>query len=147
MKKQLFFIVLAIGICVSSFGQHFNKVPESKVDILAVQISERFATSFFMKQKEGRFYQFKNEAIDSIKDQLTKERQASIYKNLKDQFGDFESLKYAQTWVQGNNRSISVFRFKAYFDKTSTPLEVRVVLNDLKKVAGFWIKPWQDELK
>ena len=111
-----------------------------------MQIAQEFASRYLTQLKNGGYYQFQDEAIDALKNQLTEQNQKTVYKQLKEQFGDFQSMEYAETWVQGNN-SFQIYRFKSDFEKSNKKLEVRVVLDDSKKIAGFWIKPWSDMLK
>lgn len=97
-------------------------------------------------QRNGSYYQFKDEAVDIFKNSLTAENQKAGYKQLKDNFGDFKSLEYAETWIQKNNANFKICRFKGNFDKSNRKLEIRVILNGQDKIAGFWIRPWSDML-
>jgi hypothetical protein len=56
-------------------------------------------------------------------------------------------MKYAETWTTASgDQKFDILRFKGIFDKTENPLEIRVVLNDQDKIAGFFIKPWTEGL-
>ena len=109
-----------------------------------MQIAEKFAGDYFTAQKNGSYYKFKDDAIDIVKNQLTEESQRAVYKQLRDNYGDFKSLDYTETWIQKGNTAFKIYRFKGDFDKSNKKLEIRVILNDSDKVAGFWIKPWSD---
>ena len=111
------------------------------------EIANDFASNYLNTLKNGKTYIFRDEAIDAIKNQLTEENQKIMYQQLKSQFGDFQSLEYAETWVQNNNKSIQIIRLKGNFEKSNKNLEIRVVLNDSNQIAGFWIKPWSDMFK
>jgi hypothetical protein len=145
------FITLIFGACIifslNSCSQDFKKLNAPDVNKSKVKIAQDFASAYMTKQKNGETYKFQDEAIDVFKNQLTAENQKAGYLQLKGQFGDFQSLEYAETWVQGNNRSIQIIRFKSDFDKSNKKLEIRVVLNESDKIAGFWIRPWSDMLK
>jgi hypothetical protein len=141
---------LVLGACLiltlNSFSQNFKKLSDSEVDKNKIKIAQKFASEFLGKLKNGETYIFQNEAIDQFKNQFSGETQKLIYPQLKTQFGDFKSLEYAETWVQGNSKAMSIFRLKGDFDKSSKKLEIRVVLNESDKIAGFFIKPWSDTL-
>jgi hypothetical protein len=141
-------ITLILGACfffyLNLFSQDFKKLAKSEVDKHKVKTAQDFASNFLIKIKNGETYQFQNEAIDVIKNQLNKENQKLIYQQLKNQFGDFQSLEYAETWTQGANQ---IIRLKGDFSKSNKKLEIRVVLNESDQVAGFWIKPWSDMLQ
>jgi hypothetical protein len=117
------------------------------VDSKKIEIAKKFAFNYMTAQKNNTFYKFKDEAIDILKNQLTEERQKAGYKQLKDNFGDFESLDYAETWIQKDNSAYKIIRFKSDFEKSANKLEIRVILNESDKVAGFWIKLWADILQ
>jgi hypothetical protein len=143
-------ISLVLGACLlfslNSLGQDFKKLSDSETDKNKIKIAQKFASDFLGKLKSGETYVFQNEAIDQLKTQLTGETQKVVYQQLKSQFGDYKSLEYAETWVQGNSKAISIFRFKGDFDKSNKKLEIRVVLNESDKVAGFFVRPWSDML-
>lgn len=144
--KSLMLLVLALLFSSGLFCQDFAKLKELEVDAKNIQLSKKFATDYLTTQKSGSFYQFKDEAIDALKTQLTEDVQKAVYKQLKDQFGEYKSLEYAETWIQKGSTAIKIFRFKGEFEKSNKKLEIRVVLNETDKIAGFWIKPWSDML-
>ncbi len=147
MKSITFILGIFLIFCLNSCSQDFNKISDSEVNKENMQIAQDFATNYLTKLKNGEYYQFQEEAIDAVKNQLTKENQKTVYQQLKDKFGDFQGLEYSETWIQGNSNSVQIFRFKSDFEKSNKKLEIRVVLNDSEKIAGFWIKPWSDMLK
>ncbi len=79
--------------------------------------------------------------------QLTEQNQKAIYQQLKDKFGDFQSLDYAESWIQNSNSNMHIVRLKSDFERSNKKLEIRVVINESDKIAGFWIIPWSDMLK
>lgn len=147
MKFITLFISVFFIFCTNSFSQAYIKLAASDVDSAKIKIAEKFAFDYMTAQKNDAFYQFKDEAIGILKSQLTQERQKAGYKQLRDNFGDFKSLDYAETWIQKDNSDYKIIRFKSDFEKSPNKLEIRVILNAENKVAGFWIKPWSDELK
>jgi len=146
MKSITLFLVAFCLFSLHIYGQNFKKLNDSDVDYKKIKIAQVFANDFLTKLKVGSTYQFKNEAIDALKNQLTDENQKAVYQQLKGQFGDFQTLEYAETWIQNGNASIHIFRYKGNFDKSNKKLEIRVVLNESDKIAGFWVRPWSDML-
>jgi hypothetical protein len=144
-------ISLILGACLifslNSCSQDFKKLNDSETDRNKVLIAQNFASEFFTKLKNGEEFHFQDKAIDAIKNQFTAETQKSVYQQIETQFGDFQSLEYAENWIQNSSKSVNIFRFKGEFDKNTKKLEIRVVLNESDKIAGFWIKPWSDMLK
>jgi len=123
-----------------------KKMSSSEVDKGKVKIAQDFAFSFLSKIKNGRTYQFQNEAIDAVKNSLTGETQKLLYEQLKNQFSDFQSLEYVESWVQGAGQENLIVRLKGDFSGSNKKMEIRVVLNKSNKIAGFWVKPWSDIL-
>jgi 16S rRNA C967 or C1407 C5-methylase (RsmB/RsmF family) len=146
MKSITLFLGLTLFLSVTSCGQDLSKLDDTKKDTKKVKIAEDFANAFFTKLKEGSFYQFKDEAIDMMKNSFTEQTQKTVYSQLKAQFGEFESQSYAETWVQKSNGSDHIIRLKGKFSKSVKMLELRIVVNEENKLAGFWIKPWSDML-
>ena len=147
MKLITLLFSACIISCLSSSCQDFKKLNDPDADTKKIEFAQKFADSYFTRLKNGSYYQFQDEAIDILKNQLTEEAQKTIYQQLKGQFGDFQSLKYAETWIQDGNASTQIYRFKSDFDKSNKKIEIRIVLNETGKIAGFWIKPWSDMLK
>ncbi len=143
-------INLIIGVCILfsavACSQEFNKLKDSEADQNKIKIARDFASGFFNTVKNGETYLFQDEAVDVIINQLTPENQKVVYQQLKNEFGDFQSLEYAETWIQGGNKTVQVVRLKGDFDKSNRKLEIRVVVNERDKIAGFFIKPWSDML-
>jgi hypothetical protein len=146
MKCITLFLSLIFIFSINSFSQAYIKLDASASDSTKIKIAEKFASDYMTAQKNDTFYQFKDEAIGILKNQLTEERQRAGYKQLRDNFGDFKSLDYAETWIQKDNADYKIIRFKSDFEKSVNKLEIRVILNEFNKVAGFWIKPWSDML-
>jgi|WetSurMetagenome_2_1015567.scaffolds.fasta_scaffold412744_2 hypothetical protein len=146
MKSITLLLGVYILFSLDSCSQDFKKLNAPDVDSKKVLIAQKFANDYLTTLKKGSYYQFKDEAIDILKNQLTEQNQKAIYQQLKNQLGDFQSLEYAETWIQSSNPSLNIFRFKSDFEKSNKKIEIRVVLDKSDKIAGFWVKPWSDML-
>ncbi len=135
-------ILFSSGAC----SQEFTKLKDSEADQNKIKIAKDFASGFLNSVKNGETYLFQDEIVDVLKNQLTAENQKATYQQLKNEFGDFQSLEYAETWIQGGNKTVQVVRLKGDFDKSNKKLEIRIVINESNKISGFWIKPWSDML-
>jgi hypothetical protein len=141
---------MILGLCVVSsmsvYSQEFRKLEDADVDRAGVKFAQEFASNYLTALKEGGSYTFADEAIDVLKKQLTEENQKASYGQIRALYGDFQSLEYAETYVRDGSGGLQVIRFKSDFSQSDGKIEVRVVLDDSGKVAGFWIKPWTDPL-
>jgi hypothetical protein len=132
-------------LSASVYSQEFKKLDNANINQQQMEFAKKFAMDYFAKQLAGSYYSFQNnEAIDEMVKLLTPEKQKEVYVQIKSGFGDFKSLEYAQTWVD-NNAHLTVYRFKGTFGNNNL-LEVRVVLNYQGKIAGFFVKPWTENL-
>jgi hypothetical protein len=146
MKSFTLLLTTCIFFSLNSCSQNFKKLNDTEVDSKKIQIAQKFGNDFLTKLKNGSYYQFQDEAIDAVKNGLTEESQKAAYQQIKGQFGDFQTLSYAETWIQNGNSAMVIFRFKGNFDKSNKQAEIRIVLDEKDKIAGFWVKPWSDML-
>ncbi len=146
MKPSILIFFAFVLIHLNGCSQDLKKLSTSEVDKSKVKIAQDFASNFLSKLKNGETYQFQNEAIDAVKNSLTGETQKLVYEQLKNQFGDFQSVEYGESWVQGAGQENLIIRLKGDFTKSNKKLEIRVVLDKSNKIAGFWVKPWSDVL-
>lgn len=144
MKSLTLFATIFLLFSLNSYSQDFQKLPDSQVNQDKLQIAQGFVTNYFTSLKEGGYYDVKEKVIDALRSQLTETFQRSSYEQLKNQFGDFESLEYVETWTQS---SMLIFRFKSEWESSDQILELRVVLDGSDYITGFWMRPWSDQLK
>lgn len=143
MKNSLIIVaLLLLGLFTNA--QNFIKLKDGDVTSKEITVAQSFANTYLTLNRGGMPYLFKDEAIDALKFQLTTETQMTVYNQIKNEFGDFESLSYSETWIDSSNSTFKVFRFKGIFSKSTKKLEIRVVLNSANKVSGFWLRPWSD---
>ena len=131
--------------CLGLSGQEYKKINDSIVGSKRIQIATQFAGDYMNTLKSGSAYIFKDEVIGVMQTQLTEQNQKAGYNQLKSNFGDFVSLAYAETWVQTKNSDYQIIRLKGIFDKNDK-MEIRVILNSFNKIAGFWVKPWTENI-
>ena len=144
MKTLLSGLLFLMSFVLS--GQDFKKIDEKNIDLKQKEFARKFANDYFSKQISGGTYQFKtDEATDEIIKFLTPEKQKEVYSQLKSAFGVYKSLDYSQTWLESNSKVV-IYRFKSLFGD-SNQMEIRVVVNDKGKIAGFFIKPWAENLQ
>lgn len=143
MKKIKLFILFSALYSVG-FSQSFTKMENDSTQADNIEFAKTFANDFFTANKGGSTYDFKDNAIEPVKASMTADKQKATYENLKKNYGDYQSSKYAETWTNG---MYSIIRLKGKFDKSDDELEIRVVLDNNKKIAGFFIKPWAEGLR
>ena len=123
----------------------FEKVPEADVDAQQKAAAERIAARIYQGCNSGKHEPLgEDEAIPEMREALSPAKLPATCGAIKGQFGDYQSLDYAETW-KPKSGSIKVYRFKGHFSKNGEPPEIRVVM-DGPRLSGFWLKPWANEL-
>jgi len=108
-----------------------------------MEIAAKFASEVCKGWQEDDFNRLDSDrTTPELAQSLTPEKQEQIFVDqIFPVFGRFGQLYYKEAYSSGNK---TIFRFKGAYEK-GTP-EIRVVIDKNDKVAGFWIRPWIDEL-
>ena len=117
------------------------------VDRDKVKLAQGFADRFFSAARDGKTYEFQNDATTAVIQGLTPEVQKQVYNDIRSKFGDYKSLEYAETWKYSAGAIMTIVRFRGIFSKSDDKPEIRIVLDEANKVAGFFYKSWETELK
>lgn len=141
------FLLLLMSFASCQSNQKFKKVPESEINknnlLLATQLSDKIMAA----QKEGGFYQLtKEEAESRMINAFSETVQKQSYEQIQGLFGDYNSLVFNQLMKPTDGTLYEIYRFIGEFEVTEINVEIRVVLNSKGKLAGFFIKPWNDEI-
>lgn len=135
-----------MAVSTISCQQVFIKVPKGDVDTIKVNKFKRIAISYFNTLKTGETYNFKKIAAKEFNEKMTSDFQLKTYLKIKQEFGNLEILKFAGIWTKKTDNNIEIIRFKGKFSKTNKAVEIRIVINNLDKIIGFWVKPWKNNL-
>ncbi|MBN1119321.1 MAG: hypothetical protein JXA77_19075 [Bacteroidales bacterium] len=119
-------------------------MPASEVNKKDVQIAQDFASDFFNTQNKGEYYEFRDNVSYGVKKDLNKGNQKAASLQMKEEIGDFQGLMFVETWISEGGHSFQIFRFKADFEKSEEKFEIRVTINDSKKISGILLLPWSD---
>ena len=112
------------------------------------QHAEKLATRILQAHEQGRFEALgPEEATEAFRKAFTAEVQRQSHQAIRQLFGAFEGLEFVETRSIESQPNLLIHRFKGRYDAASQAPEVRVVLNQDGKLAGLWIKPWQDEMQ
>lgn len=137
-------VVVTLFACSGCGG--FEKVSEADVDGAQKAAAQRLAVRIYEGCRSGAHEALTDdEAIKEMRDALSPAKLAATCGSIKGQFGDYQSLDYAETWKPSSG-SLRVYRFKGHFSKASDTPEIRVVM-DGSKLSGFWLKPWSETLR
>lgn len=87
------------------------------------------------------------EAIPQVAKGFTREMQISAYETIRPVFGDYKSMEFEEAWKMEADQLYTIYRFRGRFDGTAERPEIRIVMNKEGKLAGFWVRPWEDGLE
>jgi hypothetical protein len=125
----------------------YEKVAADEVSQTGLRQAISLGEKLLLGQKSGNIYILtEEEAIPQVAKGLTKGVQEASYENIRSMFGEYESMKFAEAWTMEADQPYMIYRFRGAFDATDEKPEIRIVLDRNNKLAGFWIRPWEDDL-
>ena len=150
-----FIAAIAVGeVATGATGQFLQgTVVPQPVASVSVQSDQhqraaQLATRILEGHEQGRFEILSTEdAAEYFRIGFTAEVQRRNHQTIRQLFGAFEGLDYIETRYMDSQPHLLIHRFKSRYKAASRPPEVRVVLDRDGRMAGLWIKPWQDELQ
>ena len=108
----------------------------------------QLATGILQGHEQGRFEALgPEEATEEFRNGFTAEVQRQNHQTIRQLFGAFEGLDYIETRFMDSRPHLLIHRFKGRYGAASNVPEVRVVLDRDGKLAGLWIKPWQEQMQ
>ena len=145
--KLLPFILLLTSLSASAQSNtSFKRVAQADIDQQRLEFAEKMAHKLLTAQRQGGYYQLENEqATDQMIAGLGEDMQRQSYTTIKSLFGDFEDMKFDHLMETTQGTTYEIYRFRGVFEKPAQ-IEIRTVLDAQGKLAGFYIKPWKDQL-
>jgi len=138
-------ICFAAAIAHAQTSPAFTPVPAAQIDEARKDKASRIATATLANWSRGQFAPLTDDFTAQMQASLTPEAQQMAIGNIRAMLGDLQSLAFAKAVSTPSMPGFVVYRFKGAFAKE--PGEVRVVLDQQGKVAGLWVKPWQDMMQ
>lgn len=144
-------IILLLVIVILGFTSCQNKTSEKKNNTSStnnerVEFAKNLSHKILTAQKSGQFYKLsEEEASLRMINGLSERLQKASYKQIKNLFGDYKSLKFESLVEIIEAEKYEIYRFKGEFEANSN-VEIRAVLNTEGKLSGFFVKPWKDTL-
>lgn len=148
MKKEfysaLFLFVFTLLNCHSQ-GERTQITP-SNLNKEQLEFARDLSEKILQKQKDGGYYILtETEATSAMVAGLNETVQKEAYKKVRSIYGDYKGVKFVTLVRRTEGADLNIYRFKGLFE-TNADVEVRTVLNADGKLAGFFIKPWNEKL-
>jgi len=124
----------------------FKEVDHSNIDKSQLEFATELSQKILVKQRNGTYHQLtEDEATPQMIEGLNQSIQQSSYKQIKTLFGDFKGLKFSSVMEPIDNSGMKIYRFKGDFE-SNIDTEIRTVMDKEGKLAGFFVKFWNEEL-
>jgi hypothetical protein len=146
--KRLAGVLSCAGLLICT---HCNKVeldpiPAAELDAKKKASAEEMGTRILSEWAKDEYKELGSEANEEFKKAHNSvDGQRTSDKAIEKSLGSFKSMTFHEA-LRTKDKKAEAYRFKAVFDKTSDPVEVRVVLDPQGKLSGLWVKPWKDKL-
>jgi len=149
MKKIMILAVLFTLYTTAAFPQQrFEKLEDDQVSKTELKLAGSLGEKLMLGQKSGKIYMLsETEAIPQVAKGFTREMQISTYETIRPVFGDYKSMEFEEAWKMEADQLYTIYRFRGRFDGTAERPEIRIVMNKEGKLAGFWVRPWEDGLE
>ncbi|MEQ9300135.1 MAG: hypothetical protein RIF33_16295 [Cyclobacteriaceae bacterium] len=133
---------LALVGCESKV--RFAKAAETEVDPTKLSKITGLSKRILAAQRAGGYYALtEEEATADMINGLTESVQKSAYEQVSSVFGDYQGIEFDHLMKATDGRLVELYRFRGQF-APGAEVEVRAVINAKGKLAGFFIKPWND---
>ena len=151
----LFIAAIAVGEVATGVAGNFlqGTVAPQTVASAPVQsdqhhLAAQLATRILQGHEQDRFEALgPEEATESFRNGFTAESQRQSHQAIRQLFGAFEGLDYVETRSIDSQPHLLIHRFRGRYGAAAQAPEVRVILDREGKLAGLWIKPWQEQMQ
>jgi hypothetical protein len=138
---------VVVGVLVSvQAGAAFFPIPDDKIDREEESKARRIAAQLLNKWNEGKFEPLSDDFALTFAQALPPEDQEKAHNQLRAIFGDFRSLAFVEALSSLKLPLLTMYRYRGVFSATGANPEIRLVMDEEGKVAGFWVKHWQDDV-
>lgn len=124
----------------------FEPLPRERLDRAQMEQARHTANDLLKSWSQGKFQPLSDEFTQAVRDSFTPDAQQGAYRSIRNLFGDFCELSFVEAFTIELMPEIVIYRFRGSFGKDEERPEVRVVMTDTGKIAGFFVKPWKDKL-
>lgn len=143
-------LLLIFLLPLQSPGQEeapYERVPEGRIDQQRLAFVTALSDRILMAQQGGGYYQLSaREADAAMQAGLSESVQRQAYEQISRSFGEYRGLVFEQLLVPREGTAYEIYRFRGQFGNSGSGIEVRSVLNPEGKLAGFYFKPWKNQL-
>lgn len=148
MKLSALFIpaLLVYSLAACQSDSKFIRADESEIDKASLEFATSISRKILTAQKEESFYALsEEEATETMVTGMNESLQKQSYRSIKSAFGEYQDIRFDHMMKSTDGTLYKIYRFKGKFNP-EVEVEVRTVLDAENELAGFFVKPWKDEL-
>ncbi len=144
--SQLVCLLIFISSFTATAQPEFKKISKEEVGNDLIEKGNIFLDYYFAQMKSGGAVDFNEIGTKEIITAITPSIQKQVYGQVQELAGEYESASFKEAWVTESSPGMKILRYMGNFSK-ETPLELRVVYNNVEKIAGYIVIPWKDQLQ
>lgn len=138
-------VLFPAQVVLAATASKYKPVPEKEVNIQQRDRAKTIASDILTKWLNGKYEPFPDDFDEEVKKISTPEAQKVAADRIKELFGDYKGLEYAETVISPILPGVVFYRFKGTFSSAKEKPEVLVVFDGTGKITGFWVKPWEKD--
>ena len=145
-KKLILFLLLVIlsGCKAKIVVPSIVKLAPSEIDLEQKNKAYEFGKRILSSCNTSKFNQFStNEATAEVIKNTTPEKLSKTCQKFIWKYGAFKDLKLIEV-IFDKTQKISIFRYKAIYEKTYVIKELRVTINNENKLSAVKSSDWKD---
>lgn len=140
----LFILITLIGCKAKIIAPTIVKLAPSEVDLAQKNKAYELGTRVLSSCNTSKFKQFStNEATVEVIKNTTPEKISKTCQKFIWKYGAFKDLKLIEV-ILDKSQKISVFRFKAIYEKTYITKELRITINSENKLSAIKTSDWKN---
>lgn len=126
----------------------FTPLPASQVDESVKTRALQTAGELLGGWTKGKYEPLSDQFSDGMRKALNPQEQEKAYAGLKAILGDFTgNMEFVEACTSPAYPGLVVYRFRGSFAGGGEKPEIRVVVNKAGKLDGFWVKPWNKDIR
>lgn len=148
MKKKLLILFLIVPfLAQAQEATAFERIPDARINPERLAFVSDLSDRILKAQQGGGYYPLSAQEADvAMRSGLNEAVQKQAYSQLSRSFGEYGGLIFDELLIPVDGAFYEVYRFRGQFGTNNVGVEIRAVLNAEGKLAGFYYKPWRNQL-
>jgi hypothetical protein len=147
MRKFVFLLLFSTLYGFAQDATAFERIPDARINPQRLAFVTNLSDRILKAQQGGGYYPLSGQEADvAMRSGLNEAVQKQAYSQLSRSFGEYSGLEFDELLIPVDGSFYEIYRFRGQFGTNGTGVEIRAVLNTEGKLAGFYYKPWRNQL-